>query len=68
MGDDGTFPELNRAAKPANDADRASILDGVNMAKTTTKKPTKTDEYKAALEQIAKLGGRQGAIATDALK
>lgn len=38
------------------------------MAKVTTKKTASADQYRAALEAIAKLGGRQGAIATDALK
>ena len=40
------------------------------MAKTPKKAatPSKDDGYKAALEAIAKLGGRQGAIALDALK
>lgn len=38
------------------------------MAKAATKKSSKEGDYKAALEAIAKLGGRQGAIATDALK
>lgn len=41
------------------------------MAKAPKKaapKPSKEADFKAALEAIAKLGGRQGAIATDALK
>ena len=33
-----------------------------------TKKPSKLEVYKEALEKIAKLGGHQGGIATDALK
>lgn len=37
------------------------------MAKAT-KKPTKEAAFKAALEAIAKLGGRQGAIAAEVLK
>ena len=37
------------------------------MAKAA-KKPSREAAYKAALEAIAKIGGRQGAIATDALK
>lgn len=38
------------------------------MAKTPKKAPSKEADYKAALEAISKLGGRQGGIAADALK
>ncbi len=40
----------------------------MKMAKETKKKPTKEAAYKAVLEAIAKLGGRQGALAQDVLK
>ena len=38
------------------------------MAKATTKKPKAEDVMAATLKEIARLGGRQGALASDALK
>lgn len=68
MGGNGVVPRVGCKANIQWPVTGREIQHGVNMAKATTKKPTKADAYKAALEAIAKLGGRQGAIAADALK